>query len=97
MTNANLVRLSDARDVLLEIKHLAHKREELLTIRSFTNFQNVSIIFSASNSRNVAQMICLNSSMLPFHLSNELVNILEDAVDIYSRDISSLNQHLKTL
>lgn len=97
MTNATLVRLSNAREVLLEIKHLAHKREELLTIRSFTNFQNVSIIFSARNSNNVEQMVYINDSMLPFRISNELVNILEDAVDIYSRDISSLNLHLKTL
>ena len=35
--------------------------------------------------------------MLPFHLPNEIINIIDDSIEQYDKDISSLNQHLKNL
>jgi hypothetical protein len=57
----------------------------------------VAILFSSTNKNGAEQMIWLTNDMLPFHLPNEIANILEDSIDQYNKDISSLNQHLKNL
>ena len=89
--------LSSDYAVLLEIKRLQTKKETLQLIRSFTNFRNVKILFACTNSEGIEQMIWLTNDMLPFHLPNELENIIDDAVDEYSKDLESLNFHLKNI
>jgi hypothetical protein len=42
-------------------------------------------------------MIWLTNEMMPFHLPNEIANLLEDAIDEYEKDIQTLNFHLKNL
>lgn len=88
--------LSNTNAVLLEIQKIVHKKEKLVEIYKLTQFRDVSILFTATDKAEV-QMIHITNDMLPFHLPNEIVNILEDSIDQYDKDISSLNQHLKNL
>jgi CO dehydrogenase/acetyl-CoA synthase gamma subunit (corrinoid Fe-S protein) len=88
---------SNARSVLEEIKRLTQKKDDLVYIRSFKNFRNVKILFSSTNSDGVEQMIWLTNEMIPFQLSNEISNLLDDAIDEYSKDIQSLTIHLKEI
>jgi len=88
--------LSNTNAVLLEIQKIVRKKEKLVEIYKLTQFRDVSILFTATNKAEV-QMIHITNDMLPFHLPNEIVNILEDSIDQYDKDISSLNQHLKNL
>ena len=88
--------LSNTNAVLLEIQKIVHKKEKLVEIYKLTQFRDVSILFTATNKAEI-QMIHITNDMLPFHLPNEIVNILEDSIDQYDKDISSLNQHLKNL
>jgi hypothetical protein len=89
--------LSNTNAVLLEIQKIVRKRETLEQIYQFTQYRNVAILFSSTNKNGAEQMIWLTNDMLPFHLPNEIANILEDSIDQYNKDISSLNQHLKNL
>lgn len=89
--------LSSTNAVLLEIQKIVRKRETLEQIYQFTQYRNVAILFSSTNKNGAEQMIWLTNDMLPFHLPNEIANILEDSIDQYNKDISSLNQHLKNL
>jgi len=89
--------LSSTNAVLLEIQKLVRKRDTLETIARFKNFRNVKILFSANDNIGVERMIFITDELLPFLLSNEIKNLLDDAIDDISRDISSLNLHLKTL
>jgi len=82
--------------VLLEIQKIVRKKEKLVEIYKLTQFRDVSILFTATDKAEI-QMIHITNDMLPFHLPNEIVNILEDSIDQYDKDISSLNQHLKNL
>jgi hypothetical protein len=88
---------TDSRSVLQEIKRLNEKMDHLKLIYSFTNYRNVKILFSTTNPDGVEQMIWLTNEMLPFHLPNEIVNLIEDALDEYEKDIQTLNFHLKNL
>ena len=88
--------LSNTNAVLLEIQKIARKKEKLVEIYKLTQFRDVSILFTATDKAEI-QMIHITNDMLPFHLPNEIVNILEDSIDQYDKDISSLNQHLKNL
>jgi CO dehydrogenase/acetyl-CoA synthase alpha subunit len=88
--------LSNTNAVLLEIQKIVRKKEKLVEIYKLTQFRNVSILFTATDKAEI-QMIHITNDMLPFHLPNEIVNILEDSIDQYDKDISSLNQHLKNL
>ena len=88
---------SNARSVLEEIKRLTQKKDDLVYIRSFKNFRNVKILFSSTNPDGVEQMIWLTNEMIPFLLSNEISNLLDDAIDEYSKDIQSLTIHLKEI
>jgi len=88
---------SNARSVLEEIKRLTQKKDDLVYIRSFKNFRNVKILFSSTNPDGVEQMIWLTNEMIPFQLSNEVSNLLDDAIDEYSKDIYSLQSHLKEI
>jgi hypothetical protein len=88
---------TDSRSVLQEIKRLKEKKDHLKLIYSFTHYRNVKILFSTTNQDGVEQMIWLTNDMLPFHLPNEIVNIIEDALDEYEKDIQSLSFHLKNL
>jgi len=92
-----LLHLSNTNAVLLEIQKLVKKRELLETISRYKNFRNVKILFSANDNIGVERMIFLTDEILPFLLANEVQNLLEDAIDDISRDISSLNLHLKNL
>jgi len=89
--------LSSTNAVLLEIQKIVRKKETLEQIYQFTQYRNVAILFSSTNKNGAEQMIWLTNDMLPFHLPNEIANILEDSIDQYNKDISSLNQHLKNL
>jgi hypothetical protein len=89
--------LSSTNAVLLEIQKIVRKKETLEQIYQFTQYRNVAILFSSTNKNGTEQMIWLTNDMLPFHLPNEIANILEDSIDQYNKDISSLNQHLKNL
>jgi hypothetical protein len=89
--------LSNTNAVLLEIQKLVRKREALEQIYQLTPYRNVAILLSATNKAGIEQMIWITNDMLPFHIPNEVANILEDSIDQYNKDISSLNQHLKTL
>lgn len=89
--------LSSTNAVLLEIQKIVRKKETLEQIYQFTQYRNVAILFSSTNKNGAEQMIWLTNDMLPFHLPNEIANILEDSIDQYNKDIASLNQHLKTL
>lgn len=88
---------TDSRSVLQEIKRLNDKMDHLKLIYSFTNYRNVKILFSTTNSDGVEQMIWLTNEMLPFHLPNEIINLIEDSLDEYEKDIQTLNFHLKNL
>ena len=55
------------------------------------------MLLSATNKNGVDEMIWITNDMLPFYLPNEIANILEDSIEQYNKDISSLNQHLKNL
>ena len=88
--------LSNTNAVLLEIQKIIRKKEKLVEIYKLTQFRDVSILFTATDKAEI-QMIHITNDMLPFHLPNEIVNILEDSIDQYDKDISSLNQHLKNL
>lgn len=89
--------LSNTNAVLLEIQKIVRKKETLELIYQLTPYRNVAILLSATGKNGVEQMIWLTNDMLPFHLPNEIANILEDSIDQYNKDISSLNQHLKNL
>jgi hypothetical protein len=54
-------------------------------------------MLSANDNIGVERMIFISDENLPFLLSNEVENLLLDAIDEISRDISSLNLHLKNL
>lgn len=89
--------LSNTNAVLLEIQKIVRKKEILEQIYQLTPYRNVAILLSATGKTGVEQMIWITNDMLPFHLPNEIANILEDSIDQYNKDISSLNQHLKNL
>jgi hypothetical protein len=89
--------LSSTNAVLLEIQKIVKKRETLEQIYQLTPYRNVAILLSATSKAGAEQMIWITNNMLPFHLPNEIANILEDSIDQYNKDIASLNQHLKTL
>lgn len=78
--------------VLLEIKRLSNKKENLETIFSLTKFSNVKILFTAND-----QPVILDADMLPFHLPTELFNLLEDSIDQYDKDLETLKFHLKNI
>lgn len=88
---------TDSSSVLHEISRLIKKRDDLKLIYSFTNYRNVKILFSSTNPDGLEQMIWLTNEMMPFHLPNEIANLLEDAIDEYEKDIQTLNFHLKNL
>lgn len=89
--------LGNTNAVLLEIQKLVKKREFLETISRYKNFRNVKIMLSANDNIGVERMLFIEDENLPFLLSNEVENLLLDAIDEISRDISSLNLHLKNL
>jgi len=89
--------LSSTNAVLLEIQKIVRKKEALEQIYQLTPYRNVAILLSATNKAGIEQMIWITNDMLPFHIPNEVANILEDSIDQYNKDISSLNQHLKSL
>jgi len=89
--------LSSTNAVLLEIQKIVRKKEALEQIYQLTPYRNVAILLSATNKGGIEQMIWITNDMLPFHIPNEIANILEDSIDQYNKDISSLNQHLKSL
>ena len=93
----NFTLLSNTNAVLLEIQKIVRKKETLELIYQLTPYRNVAILLSATSKNGVEQMIWITNDMLPFHLPNEIANILEDSIEQYNKDISSLNQHLKNL
>jgi hypothetical protein len=88
--------LSNTNAVLLEIQKIVRKKDKLVEIYKLTQYRDVSILFTANELAEI-KMIHLTNDMLPFHLPSEIINILEDSIDQYDKDISSLNQHLKNL
>ena len=89
--------LSNASAVLTEIVRIESKLDLLKQVYSLTPYKNVKILFSGSNELGVEQMIILDSSNFPFNLNAELINLIEDSVEDYYRDLSSLKNHLKNI
>ena len=88
--------LSNTNAVLLEIQKIVLKKDKICEIYGFAKYRDVSILFTANNGAEV-KMVHITNDMIPFHLPSEIINILEDSIDQYDKDISSLNQHLKNL
>lgn len=88
--------LSSTNAVLLEIQKIVRKKEKLVEIYKFTQYRDVSILFTASDNAEI-KMVHITNDMLPFHLPNEIINIIDDSIEQFDKDISSLNQHLKNL
>ena len=88
--------LSNTNAVLLEIQKIVRKKEKLVEIYKLTKLRDVVILFTANNGE-ISSVFDITNDMLPFHLQIVIVNILEDSIDQYDKDISSLNQHLKNL
>ena len=59
--------------------------------------KEVKILFSGNNKIGVEQMLILDQSNLPFNLTVELLNLFNDSIDHYTRDLSSLQNHLKNI
>ena len=88
--------LSSTNAVLLEIQKIVRKKEKLVEIFKLTQYRDVSILFTASDNAEI-RMVHITNDMLPFHLPNEIINIIDDSFEQFDKDISSLNQHLKNL
>jgi hypothetical protein len=88
--------LSNTNAVLLEIQKIARKKEKLVEIFKLTQYRDVSILFTATDDAEI-KMVHITNDMLPFHLPNEIINIIDDSIEQFDKDISSLNQHLKNL
>jgi hypothetical protein len=88
--------LSSTNAVLLEIQKIARKKEKLVEIFKLTQYRDVSILFTATDDAEI-KMVHITNDMLPFHLPNEIINIIDDSIEQFDKDISSLNQHLKNL
>jgi hypothetical protein len=88
--------LSSTNAVLLEIQKIVRKKEKLVEIFKFTQYRDVSILFTASDNAEI-KLVHITNDMLPFHLPNEIINIIDDSIEQFDKDISSLNQHLKNL
>lgn len=70
------------------------QKEKLVEIFKLTQYRDVSILFTASDNAEI-KMVHITNDMLPFHLPNEIINIIDDSIEQFDKDISSLNQHLK--
>ena len=88
--------LSSTNAVLLEIQKIVRKKDKLVEIFALTQYRDVSILFTATDNTEI-KMVHITNDMLPFHLPNEIINIIDDSIEQYDKDISSLNQHLKNL
>jgi hypothetical protein len=88
--------LSSTNAVLLEIQKIVRKKEKLVEIFKLTQYRDVSILFTATDDAEI-KMVHITNDMLPFHLPNEIINIIDDSIEQFDKDISSLNQHLKNL
>jgi hypothetical protein len=63
---------------------------------SIFSMEFLSILFTATDDAEI-KMVHITNDMLPFHLPNEIINIIDDSIEQFDKDISSLNQHLKNL
>lgn len=86
---------SDTELILLEIKKLREKKDSLLAINSFSNYRDIKIYFTATAPSGENEIIWLNKNILPFELSNELKNLIEDSIDQINQDLASLEFQLK--
>ena len=89
--------LSNATAVLTEIVRIESKLDLLKNVYSLKPYKNVKILFSGFNEIGVEQMIILDASNFPFSLNAELINLIEDSIEDYYRDLSSLKNHLKNI
>jgi hypothetical protein len=89
--------LSSEIAVLLEIKQLIDKRENLRLLLSLTNFTNCTISFAASHKFEGSTHYSIKQENFPFNLEQEFKMLIEDAIANYNSDIASLNEHLKHL
>ena len=89
--------LSDCTSVLTEIARIQTKLHLLKDISEITPYKNVKILFSGINKEGVEEMFILDQSNLPFNLTAELLNLFNDSIDHYTRDLSSLQNHLKNI
>jgi len=89
--------LSDCTSVLTEIARIQSRLHFLKEITELSPYKNVKILFSGYTKIGVEQMLILDQSSLPFDLSVELLNLFNDSIDHYTRDLSSLQNHLKNI
>lgn len=86
---------SDSELILLEIKKLQQKKDSLLAINSYKNYRDIKIYFTATSPSGENEIVWLNKNILPFELSNELKNLIEDSIDQINQDLASLEFALK--
>jgi hypothetical protein len=89
--------LSSETAVLLEIKQLINKRENLRLLNSLTNYHDCAFIFTASQKFEGNTFQCIKQDDIPFNLSEEIKMLIEDAIAQYNSDIATLNEHLKNI
>jgi len=89
--------LSDCTSVLTEIARIQSRLHFLKEITELSPYKNVKILFSGYTKIGVEQMLILDQSSLPFDLTVELQNLFNDSIDHYTRDLSSLQNHLKNI
>lgn len=90
-------KLSSSTAVLLEIKRLTEKREQLRLLSSLTNYSDCALIFTASHKFEGSTFQSVRQEDIPFNLANEIRMIIEDAIADYNSDIATLTQHLKNI
>jgi hypothetical protein len=89
--------LSSETAVLLEIKQLIEKRDYLRLLLSLTNYQDCTLMFSASSKFEGSTYHFVRQENFPFKMDQEIRMLLEDAIASYNSDLASLNQHLKNI
>lgn len=89
--------LSSTTAVLLEIKQLTEKRDYLRLLCSLTNYQDCTMMFSASHKFEGSSYHFVRQEHFPFKMDQEFRMLLEDAIASYNGDLAALNQHLKNI
>jgi hypothetical protein len=89
--------LSSETAVLLEIKQLINKRENLRLLSSLTNYSDCTITFAASRKFEGYTYYSITQNNFPFNLEQEIKMLIEDAIANYNSDIATLNEHLKNI
>jgi hypothetical protein len=83
--------------VLLEIKAIQEKINFLESILDHPELIGVRIYFDAKDKTGKNHFICMDQSNVPFILTQEIRQLLEDSANHYINDIQTLNFKLELL